>query len=82
VERDLLPRLSQLLPDSGFTKVELKDKQLFSTEDLSEEAFSSYALAYLTWDKPTHFLRSEHNENGWISNLLNKLRATLPESCG
>jgi len=59
---DLLPRLSQLLPDSGFTGEELKDKELFSTEDLAEQAFSAYALAYLTWDKPAQTSRADFDK--------------------
>jgi hypothetical protein len=59
---DLRPRLSQLLPDSGFTDEELKDKELFSTEDLSEQAFSAYALAYLTWDKSAQTSRADFDK--------------------
>ena len=35
---DLFPRLSQLVTDSGFTDEELKDKELFSAEDLSDQS--------------------------------------------
>jgi hypothetical protein len=59
---NLIPRLSQLLPDSGFTDEELKDKELFSAEELSDEAFSAYALAYLTWDKPAQTSRADFDK--------------------
>src|ERR1700677_828091 len=46
---DLIPRLSQLVDDSGFTEEEFKE--LESNKDLGEDAFSAYSYAYLTWDK-------------------------------
>jgi hypothetical protein len=62
VKLDLLPRLSQLAPDSGFTDEELKDKELFSPEDISDQAFSAYSLAYLTWEKPTQTSRADFDK--------------------
>lgn len=59
---DLLPRLAQLLPGSGFTDEELKGKELLSTEDLADSAFSAYALGYLTWDKPTQTSRADFDK--------------------
>ena len=54
---DLIPRLSKLVDDSGFTDAELKGG--LSGHDLEESAFSSYSLAYLTWDKTEQTSRED-----------------------
>lgn len=56
IKLDLIPRLSQLVGDSGFTDEELKN--MSSEKDLQDEAFEAYSLAYLTWEKPTQVSRA------------------------
>jgi hypothetical protein len=54
----LVPRLSQLVSDSGFSEEEVK--ALGSTQrTLKKQAFSAYSLAYLTWGKPTQTSRED-----------------------
>jgi hypothetical protein len=48
------PRLSQLLPASGFTQAEIDDP---ASKDLETEAFQAYSLGFLTWDKPKQMSR-------------------------
>jgi hypothetical protein len=57
VRLNLIPRLFQLVHDSGYTDEELKDGS--SAKDLQDEAFQAYALAYLTWEKPTQVSRAD-----------------------
>jgi hypothetical protein len=52
----LVNRLSSIVDSSGFTEEEFK--MASSEADLNEEAFSSYSLAYLSWDKPTELSRA------------------------
>jgi hypothetical protein len=54
---NLHTRLARLITDGGFAGEQLTDKN-FSDKDLQEQAFGAYALAYLTWDKPTGVSRA------------------------
>jgi hypothetical protein len=53
---DLHGHLSAIVHDSGFSEEEFKD--ISSPDELENDAFEAYSLAYLTWDKPTVVSRS------------------------
>jgi hypothetical protein len=65
---DLFRRLSELMRDSGFTDEEIN--QMRPHMDLEETAFSAYALAYVTWDKPTEISRADLD--GMVANVAAK----------
>jgi hypothetical protein len=55
-----IPRLSRLVSDGGFADEELKN--MASAKDLEDMAFRSYALAYLTWEKPAQVSRASFDK--------------------
>ena len=57
---DLVKRLSEIVSTSGFTEEEFKG--LSSAEELNNEAFSAYSLAYLTWEKPKEVSRASFDK--------------------
>jgi hypothetical protein len=57
---DLFKRLSQVMMDSGFVEEEVK--RMKPHLDLQKQAFSAYALAYSSWDKPAEISRPNLDE--------------------
>jgi hypothetical protein len=60
VKLDLINRLPQVVDRSGFTDEEIK---LTSADELRDEVFEAYSLAFLTWEKPAELSRATLDKN-------------------
>jgi hypothetical protein len=73
---NLIDRMSRTVDESSFTADEIEELG-DSRDQLQQEAFSAYSLAYLTWEKPRNVSRASLDK--MVMDVVNSVTSSSPD---